>query len=99
MTRKRDPEYLDWVRLLPCANCGREPAEPHHLKGDPHLYAGGVALKSPDHLAMPLCRTCHNWLHAAGPGWQEAQRRWLLRTLIRAIEDEVLIRGGSGEPW
>lgn len=99
MKRARDPEYLDWIRLQPCVGCGRQPAEPHHLKGDPSVFPNGVGLKSPDHLAMPVCRECHNEHHAAAPGWRERQRLMLLKTLIRAIEEGVLIRGGTGGPF
>ena len=79
------PEYRDWIRSKRCASCQAEPpSEAHHLKGD--LMASGMGMKAPDWLAMPLCRLCHLKMHEAHPGWREAQREALLRTLKDAFE-------------
>ena len=54
----RDRPYLDWLRTQPCAACSRPPP------CDPsHHGRGGVGIKAPDHDAIPLCRSCHNYWH------------------------------------
>lgn len=54
----RDERYLDWIRSLPCDNCGYPPRSEAH-----HARTGGVALKCSDYLTVPLCgvrgRGCH----------------------------------------
>jgi hypothetical protein len=47
-----DPEYLAFIRLLPCLICGKK-AEPHH--------AGqrGIGQKADDRTAIPLCQKHH----------------------------------------
>jgi hypothetical protein len=87
---RKDPGWLEWVRTLPCAECGRGPAVPHHLKGD--LHQSGAGLKAPDWLAMPLCDACHGMFHSAPEGWRLLQRGWLLETLIKAEHDGLLER-------
>jgi len=61
----RDPEYLEHIRKQACLWCGvANHSEPHHLK-----IAGesGVALKSSDVFAIPLCHDCHiGCLHQHG---------------------------------
>lgn len=68
-----DPAYLDLVRRLPCAafylggSC-IEPIQAHH----PRHLAGGISLKAPDAVAVPLCLKHHGCLHSLnGPfkGW------------------------------
>ena len=91
--RKRstdDPERLAWVREQPCARCHMMPpsrmawakngwvterhCDAHHPTG------AGMGLKTPDADAFPLCRGCHNALHALDrpfKGWTKDQlRRW-----------------------
>jgi hypothetical protein len=56
----RDREYRAWVRYLPCAACGIEPAgEAAHTGSD-----GGMKQKASDFSCIPLCRNCHTM----GPG-------------------------------
>lgn len=71
-----DPRYLDWIRRLPCARCGAPGSQAHHS-----TIGRGMAQRSHDHEAMPLCHGCHHDLHAHGLGfprarlqaWQEEQ--------------------------
>lgn len=52
------PRYLDWVRALPCAHCGRQPrSEPHHF---PSKGASGY---THDLRVTPLCAECHQRAH------------------------------------
>lgn len=86
----RDSDWIEWIRTLGCAECGG-PAEPHHFKSDLHM--SGVGLRAPDWLAIPLCRHHHDWIHDLLPGWKEAQRGWMLKTLILAERHGLLVRG------
>lgn len=55
----RSRRYLDFVGEQPCCCCGVDaPSDPHH--------AGrrGVGQKATDYSAVPLCRRCHDGLHA-----------------------------------
>ena len=51
----RDWKYRAWIRSLPCAACGIEPAgEAAHTGSD-----GGMKQKASDFSCIPLCRNCH----------------------------------------
>lgn len=51
---KRAPQYLQQIRSRPCLICGSTQAVEAHHEG-PH----GLGKKTPDWLAVPLCRRCH----------------------------------------
>lgn len=60
------PRHLAFVRLLPCVCCGKlGPSEAAHVRigGD-----GGMGLKPPDRLTVPLCGPfgCHADQHQRG---------------------------------
>lgn len=55
--RGRDPEYLAWIRTLPCVICGNF-AEADHVRT---RGAGGT-----DRQAVPLCHTHHMERHTIG---------------------------------
>lgn len=51
----RSWKYKLWIRSLPCAVCGLEPAgEAAHTGSD-----GGMRQKSSDYSCIPLCCDCH----------------------------------------
>lgn len=50
---KRDEQYKQWVRTLPCLICGLK-AEAAHTGDD-----GGMRVKASDHSCIPLCHRCH----------------------------------------
>jgi hypothetical protein len=51
----RNWKYRAWIRSLPCAACGIEPAgEAAHTGKD-----GGMRQKASDFSCIPLCRDCH----------------------------------------
>ena len=59
--RYSNPRYLDYVRGLPCASCGRiGPSDPHHISWVEGTRAGG---KADDSYVLPLCRLCHQLEH------------------------------------
>lgn len=91
MKRKTDHEYLDWIRQQDCAACGAVgPSEAHHFIGEFHV--GGMGMKAPDWMAMPLCRTCHQDMHESGKYARSAQREAFIRTIIRAFEEGMIGR-------
>jgi len=59
----RDPAYLDYIRSLSCANCGRFPSEAAHMRC---LGGGGMGKKPSDYHAIPLCPGCHRLEHTMG---------------------------------
>lgn len=77
-----DPAYLARVRSLPCVICQEygmrqnSPTEAHHVK------SGRFGrLRTPDHMAIPLCHSHHNKLRPyAGDedkiGYHNAQETW-----------------------
>ncbi|EHI3193166.1 DUF968 domain-containing protein [Salmonella enterica] len=84
MIRLELPGYTQWVKRQPCCGCGRQADDPHHIIGDGF---GGTGTKACDLLVIPLCRTCHDALHADIRAWEEqngSQLLWLARTLARA---------------
>jgi len=87
--RWRSKAYLNWIRLLPCAHCGRSgDVEAHHIKGVGGL--SGAGLRASDYLAMPLCPDCHAGLHNAQLPRAE-QWQWLAKT--QAAFFESMARG------
>ena len=91
---KRDKQWLEWIRQQQCVECCKHgPSEPHHCKGD--LNLSGMGMKAPDYLSMPLCMECHQLIHAAGTDWKAIQREGLIRTLLRAFDDGMIVRAGE----
>ncbi len=54
----RSARYLAWIRTKPCLICGAK-SEAAHTGLD-----GGMAQKSSDFSALPICSRHHNWGHA-----------------------------------
>ena len=54
---RRNPEYLAWIRSLPCLVCGSRPSDPHHVRGRKLDDVGSV---------VPLCNPCHRLFHDKG---------------------------------
>lgn len=84
MIRLELPEYTRWVKRQPCCGCGKQADDPHHIIGNGF---GGTGTKACDLLVIPLCRVCHDALHADIRAWEEqngSQLLWLARTLARA---------------
>lgn len=75
--RHEDPEYLAFVRTLPCAHCMHPEAEPHHIIG---MGLGGMGTKASDIHTMPLCRPCHRAVHDKPGDWAGSQVRWMIET-------------------
>jgi len=60
----RDARYLAWIRSLPCMICHTTiTCDPHHI------VTGGVGQKCSDYWTVPLCRKCHDRVHAEKATW------------------------------
>lgn len=71
--RIRDKAHLKFVASQPCLVCGRQPADPHHLR---FAQPRALGLKVSDEFTVPLCRTHHRQLHQAGneaDWWEDLQ--------------------------
>jgi hypothetical protein len=61
--RLRDKAHLKFVATQPCLVCGRQPADPHHLR---FAQPRAIGLKVSDEFTVPLCRGHHRELHHTG---------------------------------
>ncbi len=61
--RVRDRNHVKAVAKRPCLICGRQPADPHHLRFAQHRALGR---KVSDEFTVPLCRGHHRELHRCG---------------------------------
>jgi hypothetical protein len=61
--RLRDKAHLQFVASQPCLVCGRQPADPHHLR---FAQPRALGMKVSDEFTVPLCRGHHRQLHQAG---------------------------------
>lgn len=95
-----NPEYLDWIRMQPCSKleCDQVTVtRAHHFKHDMHM--SGISLRASDYAAMPLCDNCHVGFHSKPGDQLMDQRAWLIRTLLKAIQEGVLVPGEVEELW
>lgn len=75
---ERNEDYLNYIRTLPCICCGiQHRSEAHHIRD---TRTAGVAIKSPDWYAIPLCHNCHLGI-AHGTGFKKAME-WIPMDLI-----------------
>ena len=99
---ERSPEYLAWIRTLPCAVCQRPPTiylaiEAAHTHG---LGPRGFGQKSSDYSTIPLCF----WHHRGDPDsyHEMGERRFAVRhgldipELVRRLNAEFLGRKEPG---
>lgn len=89
-TRWECEKYTRWVKQQPCACCGQQSDDPHHLIG---YGQGGMGTKAHDLFVIPLCRAHHDELHADMKAFEEkygTQPELLLKTLDRALAIGVL---------
>lgn len=82
-------EKAVWIRAMPCCVCGyRPPSDPHHVKS---RGAGGRAED-----VVPLCRLCHDWIHASGRYSFERAKGIDLRVIARCLHAEWEANQGHG---
>ncbi|EHC4924630.1 DUF968 domain-containing protein [Escherichia coli] len=88
--REEMPVYTRWVKTQECMTCGNQADDPHHIIG--HGLGGG-GTKADDLFVIPLCRKCHNELHAGVKDFEEkhgSQLLLLIRFLMHAKNSGVL---------
>jgi len=88
-----NPNYTQWVKRQPCCGCGNQADDPHHITG---YGLGGMATKSHDMFVIPLCRRCHDALHANTSAWEEengSQAVLALKTIDSALAMGVITTG------
>ncbi|MCA0973428.1 DUF968 domain-containing protein [Halomonas denitrificans] len=91
-TRWRSERYLAFVRSLPCCACGGRATDAHHVIGL-HWGLSGMATTAPDSFSMPVCRVCHQAIHAS-PEMQARQPGLLTDTINRGLDhftDEPIV--------
>ncbi|HBB4109327.1 TPA: DUF968 domain-containing protein [Escherichia coli] len=82
--------YTRWVKTQKCVTCGNQADDPHHIIGH---GLGGMGTKADDLFVIPLCRKCHNELHAGVKDFEEkhgSQLLLLIRFLMHARNSGVL---------
>lgn len=85
-----NPDYLAWVKTQPCECCQMPSDDPHHLIG---WGQGGMATKSHDIFAIPLCRKHHTELHNDRLAFERkygSQPEMIIKVLDRAFALGVL---------
>lgn len=80
-----EKQHLGRVKELPCAVCGHPgPSDAHHI-----LEGRTPGRKSPDALAIPLCKSCHqdsrNGIHGQRIMWA-VMKKTELGCLAETIE-------------
>lgn len=87
-----DPDYVAWVRTLPCCYCaGRNSVEAHHRTG------AGMARRAHDRETMPLCLRCHHDFHGLAGHFKNFKRADLRAWQHNKIE-ETLIQASTRLP-
>ncbi len=85
--------YTRWVKAQPCECCRRPGDDPHHIIG---YGQGGMGTKAHDLFVIPLCRACHDELHANVKAFEQkhgTQLELLFRFMDRAMAIGVITKG------
>jgi hypothetical protein len=85
-------QYTRWVKAQPCEGCRRPADDPHHVIG---YGMGGTATKAHDLFVIPLCRECHDKLHADVAEFEKkhgTQLELLFRFLDRVLAIGVIVK-------
>lgn len=85
-------DYTRWVKTQPCEGCRRPADDPHHVIGH---GMGGTATKAHDLFVIPLCRECHDKLHADVSAFEKkhgTQLELLFRFMNRALAIGVITK-------
>jgi hypothetical protein len=72
--RYRNRDHLKFVSGQPCAVCGRQPCEAHHLR---YSQPRALGRRVSDEFTVPLCRVHHRELHREGN-----ERSWWNRAKV-----------------
>lgn len=71
---RKDPEYLAWIRTLPCCLTGAGQCVAHHLLSVP--FTRGMAYKADDMWAVPLTPEKHVQLHDVDKIVADTEEQW-----------------------
>lgn len=85
-------KYTRWVKTQTCECCRRPADDPHHIIGH---GMGGTGTKAHDLFVIPLCRKCHDRLHADVAAFEQkhgTQLELLFRFLDRALAIGVIVK-------
>ncbi|EUM27059.1 DUF968 domain-containing protein [Enterobacter sp. BIDMC 26] len=85
-------DYTRWVKTQPCEGCRRPADDPHHVIGN---GMSGTATKAHDLFVIPLCRECHDKLHADVAAFEKkhgTQLELLFRFMNRALAIGVITK-------
>jgi hypothetical protein len=98
--RLRDKAHLRFVASQACLICGRQPADPHHLR---FAQPRAIGMKVSDEFTVPLCRGHHRQLHQVGneQGWWAGFKispLEIARSLWEQTHPQVVTRAPSEEP-
>jgi len=92
----RNPQYLRWVRSLPCAVCGTS----RYIEAA-HTGPRGLSQKSSDTSAIPLCarhhRTGNDSYHKLGPRKFSEVHQLDIPALVRRLSAKPVVRIEAGE--
>ena len=95
MKPARNPQYLRWIRTLPCAVCGTT-----RFVEAAHTGPRGLSQKSPDTSAIPLCarhhRTDYDAYHGLGPREFSEIHHLNIPGLVARLSAKPFIRVDSG---
>lgn len=88
-------KYTKWVKTQNCCCCEKPADDPHHIIGH---NMGGMGTKAHDLFTIPLCRGCHNELHADRNAWEQkhgSQIDHLFKFLNRALAIRAILQPGG----
>ena len=94
--RLRDKAHLKFVAAQPCLVCGRQPADPHHLR---FAQPRAIGLKVSDEFTVPLCRGHHRELLAHHRGQGELRVVLGRPAAVHAISTALTATDGQGYRW
>jgi len=74
--REKNPEYVKFIRSLPCLACKKPGCDPHHIKS---RGAGGGDSAN----LVPLCRVHHTMIHTYGR--RTFEKKFHISLLVMAV--------------
>lgn len=93
--RQHNGSHLDFLRQLPCCVCGdptsTEAAHIRYSDSRAAKYSPGMAEKSDDCFAVPLCGRCHREQH------RDNERRWWAEKKIDPVQTAAFLYCASGD--
>lgn len=79
---KAERRHLEFIASRPCALCGAEPVEVHHIR-----TGVGMGQRSGHYLTIPLCPDCHRG--PAGVHGDQSMMKVMKVTELQLLEREI----------